>query len=178
MTAFEEAPGDHQWPGKLGAMIKTLRRRYRSTVGDRWEWFIVKRGAVISYREVANSRGEIRIARDQPLLESQRAAWDKEVWVFCAAWSIVPVTGTSPCDGDEWLIQEPHAEDEGKTAMRLLELRPGEVTPGHAVCWDCLQKTGELVSVPWFCHGGPSGQRCNQCALKAGQREEEEREGR
>ena len=83
MTAFEDAEPDRQWRGKLGGMIDALRGRYRKTDGDRWEWFIVKRGAVVSYREVVNSRGEIRIARDQPLLESQQSAWETEVRVFC-----------------------------------------------------------------------------------------------
>ena len=86
----------------------------------------------------------------------------------------MPTTGEDPCHEEEWLIQDPHGDDEGKTAVRLLELRPGETTPNHAVCWDCRQKTGELVSIPWFAHGGAEGQRCVRCAIAAGEREKKQ----
>ena len=170
---YLKVPRERQWRAQgLRAVLPTLITRWkRHEQKPEWEWVVMPGGAVVAYRERAdkNGRGELRIARAEPLDPEKREKWEHEVRTFCRAWAITPTSaGDSPCFGEEWLWQDPHAKDEGKTAARLLELRRGEIRPRIAVCWDCLEKTGELVEVQWF-PAGPRGQRCTQHAIEAGQ---------
>ena len=168
---YLKVPKERRWraPGLRGVLPLLISRWRGHEQKPEWEWVVMPGGAVISYRECADrdGRGEIRIARAEPLDPEKRDKWEHEVRTFCEAWAITPTAGDSPCYGEEWLWQDPHPDDEGKTAARILELRRGEIRPGIAVCFDCLEGTGELVEVQWFA-AGPTGQRCTRCAVKAG----------
>lgn len=130
-----------------------------------WAWVALPRGAVVGVRVRGDHsmRNELRIARPEaPKDDRARAKWEKEVEVFLDSFGITPLDGETPAERDGWWLQEPHPNDEGKAAVRLLELRTGEMRPMVARCYRCLTEDGGVITEVQWNHVGITGQRCEK----------------
>src|SRR5690606_39929667 len=58
----------------------------------------------------------------------------------------------TPADPEGWWREPPHRNDvaKGIAAVRLIQLRAGEIRPGVARCHDCLLETGEIHEIEWM----------------------------
>lgn len=183
---YLQVADSHRWDRPLGDLLRTLRPRAwklgaGATDGDReadrdWAWVVLPGGAVVGLRIRGDlwMRWELRIARqERPEGERAEAAWEREVETFLRYFGIRPLDGQSPADPDGWWRQPVHPRDveRGVAAVRLLELRPGEIRPGLARCHDCLLETGEIRVIEWAPGVSYKGQRCMGHATAAGRRE-------
>jgi len=172
---FEKHP-THQWVGPLVKLLPALRKLAyeigpEKTDDDRnadtdWAWKVLRGGAVVSYRirSDMHMRGEIRIARAEPL--KNEAKWMAEVRTFVKHFELTMVDGTEPAkDITTFMLQRPNVRDRQKTAVRFIQLRVGEVSPGRALCYACRQ-ADRTVEIQWWPAGGVEGQRCEPCARK------------
>lgn len=170
--------------GSLGALWSLLNREakekdepkteeIRKDLG--WHWRVLPRGAVVALRIRPDlwHRRELRLARPEaPKDAAGWRMWAAEVGVFLKMFHVRAVDGTIPCEqeGRDWYQVRNEERDEGKAAVRLQELRHGEVKPGRAICHDCLTETGDIKEIEWNPVAGITGQRCNHHALEAGKR--------
>src|SRR5690606_41534592 len=83
----------------------------------------------------------------------------------------------TPADPEGWWREPPHRNDvaKGIAAVRLIQLRAGEIRPGVARCHDCLLETGEIHEIEWMPGARIEGQRCMNHAAAAGRRYVEQR---
>lgn len=175
------------WPGGLDTLFVTLRREAMESepskqeiLEDRgWHARILPRGALVAMRRrpdlgPGETRLELRIARKEaPSTGDGWQRWHDEIAVFLKRFEIEAVGGSKPCEraGRQWLVTSlapnGHPNDEGKAAVRLVELREAEVRPGRALCIDCYTRDGRRREVEW---GGfaPAGHRCGPHALEHG----------
>ncbi|HWV56232.1 MAG TPA: hypothetical protein VNZ57_02065 [Longimicrobiales bacterium] len=162
-----------EWTGPLATLLPTLRREaLRLAAQDPgkgpnpWAWYLLARGALVAVRIVQDMRSEVRFARPQrPATEDGLRRWENEVGVFMAAVGIEEEPG-------KWYRvpgEDPESEARGGIGVRWIELRPGEVEPGWALCWDCRQE-GRTTRVVWFAGGGEEGQACLEHAAEHGRR--------
>lgn len=180
-----------RWNGPLSELLPVLRSEAwklgaHSTDTDReadrdWAWRVLPGGAIVGLRVRGDlwMRREIRIARqERPEGERAAAAWEREVSTFLEHFGIRALDGQTPAGRNGWLRQPRHPNDEAKgvAAVRFLELRAGEIRPGRAFCYDCVQETGQCVVVEWTAGGGIDGQRCMRHATAAGHRDFRQRQ--
>lgn len=173
----------HRWSGPLSELLPALRPRAwklgatcdeEDRRADRdWAWVVLPGGAIVGLRIRGDlwMRREIRIARqEKPEGERAEAAWEREIATFLRCFGIRPLDGETPAGPDGWWRQAPHIADQAKgvAAVRLLELREGEIRPGWALCHDCLHTTGEMRAVEWMPGARIDGQRCSEHAVAAG----------
>lgn len=167
--AFDALPPERRWTLPLSDLLPVLRLRVwqnRANVTEQefkrdggWEWVGLPKGAFVflRVRPDPEHRMELRIARSEPL--TNPGAWDREVGVFMNVFGLQIVDGTIQADADRtYYIEQPlQPRDEGKAAIRLLELRHGEVRPGVGLCGQCGVETP--VEWPYM----PTGLRCGEC---------------
>lgn len=163
---------------KLQALFLSLSKRAKAAArlpeAERpkggWVGSQLQAGALVAMRvrPKLNGRLELRIARKAKM---GGEAWEKEVDVFLEHFAITPTDGRTPCEGPEWWLHESAEGEPGEDGrrvleVRLLELRPGEITPGRAACWDCREE-GRHTEIEWGPFR-PKGQRCAPCATNNG----------
>lgn len=190
-SLFDRVSPKHRWTGALGDLYPELKSRawgighshatpalekLARETDDDFAWVVLPRGAVVGVRVRGDlsMRRELRIARpDAPEGTKAEKAWETECRVFCEAFGIAwpPLTGEEPSDGCYWLRLPPNSKDEGKAALRLLELRKGELRPQVARCHKCLEEDGEYKEVPWYPGGGITGQHCPNHAMDQGRKD-------
>lgn len=180
----------HRWAGPLSELLPALRPRAwklaarcneQDRAADRdWAWVVLPGGAIVGLRirGELGMRHEVRIARqEKPEAERATAAWEREVATFLRHFGIVELDGETPADPEGWWREPPHRNDvaKGIAAVRLIQLRAGEIRPGVARCHDCLLETGEIHEIEWMPGARIEGQRCMNHATAAGRRYVEQR---
>lgn len=195
MSLYEQVPPRHRYDGELEGLLPLLRKRAwgigvafppgpqaeeRQAEDKDWAWVVLRRGALVGVRVRGDlsMRNEIRIARNgEPETDEARAKWQKELEVFYRHLGVEEVLdGDTPATTNRhsYLLQEPHPNDQGKAAVRLLELREGELSPMKARCYRCLAEDGGVVTYCRWNHVGVKGQRCSRHGGSDWNREPEE----
>lgn len=187
---FQRMPPDRRWQGeRLEALWMTLVREAKAVrlspetiaANKGWSWRILARGAVVGvrYRRNDGHRLELRIARvDPPTDEDAWARWEREKAIFLSKFGIRMLNGLDQLcehEGRDWTVID-DGRSEGRAATRFMELRKGEVTPGNAVCEECLDGKTEVKRIPW--EPGAARQLCATCKLAVGKARDRDRWGR
>ena len=181
---FETVPPARRYSGgSLGELWLILNKEAKACHATRedvaedlgWHWRMLPRGAMVALRVRADlwNRRELRIARAEPPADAAGwRSWTTEIAVFLKMFHVRALDGTVPCEeaGRDWYQVRNEEKDRGRAAVRLQELRRGEVKPGRAICHDCLTQSGEINEIEWKAVAGIEGQRCNRHALEAGRR--------
>lgn len=177
-SLFLQVPEWRRWTGPLEELLGAIRHDAYQLAQDATEedraqdrdfaWRVLRRGAVVALRIRGDEsfRREIRIARAEPLAD--RARWLLEVGIFVREFGLKMLDGSTPADerGRCFVEIPPTARDEGKTAIRLLELFEGETLPGAGRCYRCWNLKGEHVSVAYVVGQGVH-QACTEHAWAA-----------
>ncbi|MFW6010843.1 MAG: hypothetical protein ACOC9H_02880 [Gemmatimonadota bacterium] len=180
-SLYQKVGPRHRYSGELKGLLPLLRKRawgigmafppgpasdQRQAEDRDWAWVVLPRGALVGVRirGELGMRNEVRIARDEaPETEEARGRWETELQVFYRHLGIEEVLdGDTPAttNHNSYLLEPPHPNDEGKAAVRLLELREGELAPMKARCHRCLTEDGGTVTYCRWNHVGVRGQRC------------------
>jgi hypothetical protein len=137
--------GPVTWDGRLSALLPVLTAEVRNAPAGAWRHRLLTHGALVAVQLGPDGRRIVRIARAQrPENERAWGRWASEVEVFQRHLGI----GT-------WQPQQD--EEASGAAVRFLELWPGEVAPGKAVCGRCK------ALIPFSLLWGKA-QRCEHCA--------------
>lgn len=182
--AYAKAPAKRRWSGsELSAVYLALEQETRDryvtkeelAADQGWAWRILPRGLVIALRRHKHcNRLELRIARvDAPTDDDGWRRWKTEVGVVLKKFAVKVLDGSTPCqhEGWEWYEVPPQKrpQDDGKAAVRYLELREGEISPERARCWGHPRLFGEELEVEWFPGSSVKNQLCERCRTAKGQ---------
>lgn len=169
--AYEKAGPNRRWGGRLAELLPALRPEAwklgaeETSGAGRWAWRILPGGAVVSLRIRGDMdlRRELRISRqERPETDEAKRRWEQELATFLKHFELTEISKTpAPSATGYFCRLDPDPEDEarGGIAVRWIELRKGETTPGKGVCYRC-REAGRAVAVEWIPQAGLS-QMCN-----------------
>lgn len=169
--AYQQAGEHRRWGGRLAELLPALRPEAwklgadEKTAAGRWAWRVLPGGAVVSLRIRGDMdlRRELRISRgERPETEAARGRWEQELSTFLKHFGVTEVSktpATAPGGFFCRLPADPKDTERGGVAVRWIELRKGETSPGKALCYRC-REAGRAVAVEWFPPAGLS-QVCN-----------------
>lgn len=175
--AYQRAAEQRKWGGRLAELLPALRPEAwrlgadEKTSAGRWAWRVLPGGAVVSLRIRGDMdvRRELRISRqERPETDEARERWERELQTFLRHFGVTEVDARTPAPAPTGyfvrLPPDPEDEARGGIAVRWIELRIGETSPGKGLCYRC-REAGRTVAVEWF----PPAARLQMCNYHIGE---------
>lgn len=166
------------WDGTLADLVQVLRReafelaplsnqQMREQDTD-FAWRMHANGIAVCLRmrdDLGALRRELRFAKKEPHSPAAERRFVLAVETMMKELGYRVLDGKTPCDArGQCYVRFPNTKrDEGRLAVRYIELMVGEISPGVARCHRC-HMAGVFNEVEFFPGDAISGQHCVQHA--------------